>query len=190
MQHNQVLDNPLANPIEIGWLVGMIEGEGSVIMTLTNNRRQILSSVVFTNTDRDIVKRYLSILNALDVAHHVHVGYHARNHFGKRERTDISIFRYAALRKLIDAIYPHMTDGIKKHRLEFVSRFIDSRMQMYSQETGSGKHSSRGITNDARKYTADQWAIYDEYKATFDGKASESKGLAPDIPGDDVLRTA
>lgn len=161
MQYNLELDKKQANPIDIGWMTGMIEAEGSFVMNLANHKRQIQARISFTNTDKDVLTNFCRILDEWNIKYYEVTA--RREHFGKKLRTDIQVYRFDSVNRLMEIIYPYLSS--KKHRAACVWNFVQSRLLQYNGR--------KNLTNAEKAYTPHQWRIYEDFR-----KASESIGLA------------
>ena len=61
-----------ANDLEIGWLAGILEGEGSICLTISmrNQRKQMLRvtpKIIFTNSDFELMESVIGILDKAGV---------------------------------------------------------------------------------------------------------------------------
>ena len=163
MQNSRVLDNPQANPVEIGWLVGMIEGEGSFVMNRANYQRQIQARMMWSNTDAEIVQRFISILDKLKVRRHV-CNNRRNSRLGKKPRTDVQVYRYIDVVRLMDVVLPWMTPGIKKERALCVDRFVRSRLAQLNASDPK-RNLLRGWNNQQRAYTPEQQSILEHFQS-------------------------
>ena len=120
--------------LDIGWLVGVIEGEGSISLLISKraNRMQALRvepRVIITNTDPAIIEKCLSILAKLGVGRWVKHTRPNNEKYGQlvnksyKDITYIHITGYKRVMKLIPIMEKVMA-GDKKKRCSILGRFI------------------------------------------------------------------
>ena len=133
-------DNPqqTVSDLERGWLAGIIEGEGSIVLTLTKQHAKRIAGVpmrvdprvIITNTDGVLIEKCLSVINRLGVGGWV---VHTRpNNVGlvKRPSKDITyiyIQGFKRVHKLLKEISPCFF-GAKKERCDVLMRFMSKRL--------------------------------------------------------------
>ena len=111
-----------------GWLAGIIDGEGSVVMYKNHNFLAIRLYII--NTDIVILEKALDILDKLDVMAYI---YHKTASKRQREGSyaytkpcyEIIVARRDALRKLLPLIYPHLV-GDKKQRVKIGIDYLNT----------------------------------------------------------------
>ena len=124
-----------ATAFEIGWLSGILEGEGSICL-LVNRRKdrtqvlRIRPSVIFTNSDSLLIERCVSILTKLGVGKYV---MHTRPNKGSftnstKDMTYIYVSGFKRVKKLLE-ILRQCLFGEKKYRLEALLNFINRRLK-------------------------------------------------------------
>lgn len=115
-------------PIDLAWLGGIIDGEGSISFQVTTRKTGNLVIVPFvsiTNTDEGIINKVMQVLDDIGV------GYKAswvidKNHPGHLKRCNIRIDRFARVKGVIPMIYPYL-NSVKQHNAEVVLNFIKER---------------------------------------------------------------
>jgi hypothetical protein len=124
------MDNQQVTPFELGWLVGIIDGEGSVGISKRN--RQGAAKLGFTlkphiqisNSDLELIAKAADILKRLGVAFHV------SNHTGIGRRRNHQTIVIAGLKRVSKALpifAPHLTNR-KAIAARYVQEFINSRL--------------------------------------------------------------
>ena len=117
-----------ASESELGWLAGIIDGEGYIglIMekqTRVNNER-IVPQLHITNCDEAIVLRARDIMRKLGVNPYIRA---SKSKGVKRDIYRLQTKRYAVLLRLLTILCPYMT-GEKQERGEFVREFCEVRL--------------------------------------------------------------
>jgi len=118
------MDNQQATPFELGWLLGIIEGEGCIGLYPGSGGRVIHPLVRITNTDQLLIANACRILEKAGVGHHVR-----SSTFRPRGiRHDISIGGFMRIRTLLRLLMPEWKPSDKRQRAERVLQFCESRL--------------------------------------------------------------
>jgi hypothetical protein len=124
---------------EIGWLAGLIEGEGSIVLQVNarNGRIQGLRvnpRVILTNTDQLLIEKACSILDRLGIGKWVnHTKPNNRAHanlvkVSYKDITYIHITGFKRLQDLLNIVGPHFY-GEKAERVRLLQKFIARRFR-------------------------------------------------------------
>lgn len=119
--------------VDLAYLAGIIDGEGSVAMRRNGNKKQLWFTPALNiyNTDRDLIYWCRDVLQALGAG--VHVGQHTRAH-GRKVQYVLTIQRMESLLNVLPRIIPFLRQ--KKYRaellLEFSQRRIGRKGEQYS----------------------------------------------------------
>jgi len=116
---------------EIGWLAGLIEGEGTISVELKRRGDSVYASpyLQVVNTNKEIVEKVLSIIgNSAKIYKTYHKG-------SKRPAWQIKIYRRSGLKKVLEMIKPHVTETTRK-KIELICELIDlqDRNKRYTKE--------------------------------------------------------
>ena len=142
-----------ASDAEIGWLAGILEGEGSICLTVSqrNERRKILRvtpKIIFTNSDKDLMEAVVSILDKIGVGKWVRhttpnnvstlfkLNGKTTNEF--KDMMFVYVTGMKRVGRLLEAIIPVMF-GEKKERALRLHRFIDARI-VKAEESGKSSN--------------------------------------------------
>jgi len=138
-------DNPqeTVTDMEIGWLAGIIEGEGSICLTVHKRadrlqQVRVTPKIIITNTDQDIIGKCESVLRRLNVGRWVHTT--KPNNIQKAKQlavgykaiTYIEVVGIKRLHSLLQKILPCLV-GEKKKRAELLFLFTDGRLRKEDQ---------------------------------------------------------
>jgi hypothetical protein len=127
---------------EIGWLAGLIDGEGSIIMSNRHKKigkwegKGVEVQVTMGNTDGGIVKKYIDLLRKIGI--NPYVVERMPNQHGHLIRPIVyaTISRMEHIKKLLEILEPNLA-GEKKHRakimIEFVTKRISSKRGWYTK---------------------------------------------------------
>lgn len=161
-------DNQQATPLELAYLAGVWDGEGSFGVSFMSGaiRRKMGFSDAYhgaaavVNQNEAIIVRVVQIMDALGVKAHIHT---SRGRGGGRWRDTyrIKVARYSELKKLIEALLPYLVG--KKPHAELLLRFVNSRLsRMYLSKGEKG-------------YNEEELSLYEQLKKlNFRGAASEA----------------
>ena len=141
------MDNQQASQTEIGWLAGIIDGEGYLGLSVAKELRtkapsqQVTPMMHICNTDEAIILRTKDILNKLGIKGYCRV----HNNYGASRKVvyKVQIKRQKALKVLLDCVGEHLT-GNKKERAKLMLEYCNSRIQRYVKGT-SCPHSNREL---------------------------------------------
>lgn len=136
------MGNPQVTESRLGWLAGILDGEGSVIMAKVKRAWGYNYSprIAITNTDEEIVREVEAILNALGIRYYY--SNRASGGLGTKPIVDIILTRLQDLADLIKLLAPH-TVGIKKQRMLIMLQFLLSRI---TKKHLNGKNSMNKLT--------------------------------------------
>lgn len=179
------MDNPQATDAELGWLAGIIDGEGWLGMSIETehwyrigqNTRQksIKVEIKVTNCDPEIVVKTAQIMQKLGVNPYIRqpkVELKA-NH---KIHYEASTKRMAPVQRILQAIRPYLV-GSKAERADLILRFIELRQAnpgvpnpAYA-DGATGRKGPRTI----RPYTAEELDLVEQCRALQSRKgASET----------------
>lgn len=131
---NQQETQEKVSEADIGWLAGIIDGEGSISlafgMVKGNKLNNISPRIDMGNTDKGLFDKYVRILKGLGCGVHVSL---KKPQSSKLVRNSIKPLWYARsvgfkrTKKILDIILSHLTGG-KKMRAELILEFINTRL--------------------------------------------------------------
>lgn len=139
----------------IGWLAGIIDGEGTVSLLISERKgndarcnMRIQPRVTIGNTDEGIINRIIETLDMMGVGRYVkHERPKARNIPGfnaNKPVTTVSVDGFERLRLLLPVIIPHIA-GEKRQRAEILNRYIVQRSERAERE---GKAANMSYTQE------------------------------------------
>lgn len=129
------MDNPQVTDSELGWLAGIIDGEGWLGMSLETehwyregkNTRQksIKVEIKIVNCDPAIVERSADIIRRIGVNPYMR---HGNRHATKNKRPiyEVSTKRLVSVQRVLREVRNHLT-GNKQARADLILRFIELR---------------------------------------------------------------
>lgn len=130
-----------ATALEIGWLSGILEGEGSICLQVNRrkDRTQVLRvtpKVIITNSDKLLIEKCVEILTKLGIGKYV---MHTAPNNGSftnstKDMTYIHISGLKRVKKLLETLKSCLY-GEKQHRLNRLLKFINRRLEK-SDSTG------------------------------------------------------
>lgn len=131
------LANQQVTQFELGWLLGFIEGEGSVGLYWNQTRKQIYPVVVLVNTEHSLIEEASRILHLIGVGNYVkgHTMTGKKAHWKKRY--DIYISGIKRCNALIEKLLPvWTTETAKRSKAGLVSEFCRSRLSNPTPQCG------------------------------------------------------
>ena len=169
---DNTIDNQQAKAVDLAWLAGIVDGEGSILITKNGHKgnykgHNMVVQFHITNTCGNIINKSQEIINSLGINCRVYArDYQGANKWKVCFRIDIS--RFKQLKVLLEALLPYLVS--KDGQAKLVLRFIDRR-----------------LTKNRTPYEQEDIDIIDEYitkyrKGYLDksiAKASETKREAP-----------
>jgi hypothetical protein len=130
---------------ELGWLSGIIEGEGSVCLQIHKRKGRVQTlrvtpKIILTNSDKDLIEKCVEILSKIGVGKYVQ---HTRPNKGSfmnatKDMVYIHISGMKRIRKLLESLKMF---GEKQKRAEILKKFIDRRLSEGNRmEKGGNYH--------------------------------------------------
>lgn len=150
-------DNQQVTTFEIGWLIGFIEGEGSLGLYWGAARNQIRPVLMITNTDYALVEYGMSIIHKMGVGCFIYK--HTMNKLPRhwKQRYDIHVHGIKRLGKFLEMLIPLWPiDTIKKRKAKIVLEFCQSRLTNPLVRRGHGSRETR--------YTQEEHEIFERVK--------------------------
>ena len=132
-EQNAELGNQQVTLLELGWLAGIIDGEGYVGMQLERIRkhsvvRRATVGLQISNTDEEIALKAISIIKKFGVNPYLKIDKTALRKSTKKTVFVVTIHRMAVLLRVLKPIIQYLT-GNKKLRAELVIEFCESRIK-------------------------------------------------------------
>ncbi len=142
------MDNQQATPFEIGWLLGIIEGEGSLGLYWNQVRKQIYPVIHIINTDKVLIDEAIRILYRIGAGGHVLSSTENKMPHWKR-RYDLHVVGIKRLAKLLPRLLEYWTiPTIKRHKANMILEFCLSRLSNPVPENGRYTNREHEIMND------------------------------------------
>ena len=170
------MDNQQVTREEIGWLAGIIDGEGYLGLQFYKDKRKkhgyhmgISPSLHISNTDEKIILKSRDIMRKLDVNPYVRV--QKANKSIKKDNYRLQIHRMVKVEKILMVMLPYLT-GTKQDRAKLVLEFIGNRKiaQFVWIPPRNGSRQSGPI----KPYSMRDWQLYHECKANQKRGTSET----------------
>jgi hypothetical protein len=121
--------------IEIGWLCGIVDGEGTIAFSVYNNRGvqvvKVKPQIIVHNTDKPMIEKVADILRRCQIGVHIAaVRPHGRSFTGNKPTTYrlgyvATIAGFKRAKKALELMVPHLVS--KKRKAELVLRYICQR---------------------------------------------------------------
>jgi hypothetical protein len=169
------IGNPQATREEIGWLAGIIDGEGYLGFQVENDRRQdrksfgIRPELHISNTDEAIILRSQGICRKIGVNPYIRAT--KANTRVQKDQYRLQVRDMNKLAVLLNAVRDNLT-GLKQQRADLVLEFIALRQQ--DQWTWIRPQNKTGQSGAIKPYSDREWQIVHECKAYQERGASET----------------
>ena len=121
------MDNQQATPAELGWLAGILDGEGYVALATRFQRgrtnKNYISCIEISNTEPNLLLKVRDITTKLGV--NLHVKEHKPAKTGNRVVFKLECHRFPGVKAILEATLPYLT--CKAKRAKLILDFIESR---------------------------------------------------------------
>ena len=135
------MDNQQATESEIGYLAAMLEGEGSIHLSVRkkkatnrNGSNGIDLVLCVANTDVAIIQKCAAIIRKYGIEPYIHC-YERKE--GWKDCWHVRVSRIAHAVVLLPALIPHMA-GQKKHKAELIVEFLARRLSRTTNRSNGG----------------------------------------------------
>lgn len=131
--NDTTMGNQQASDFEIGWLAGIIDGEGYLGITKVNRKDRkspncVYTDLQITNTDTQIVERCASIIRKLGVNPYVLEKTHnVKLNPQWKTSYNICLRKFSDIVKILEAVYPHL-GGEKQAKARLLLDFVRTRV--------------------------------------------------------------
>ncbi|MAF43113.1 MAG: hypothetical protein CMI54_02940 [Parcubacteria group bacterium] len=119
---------------KIAWLAGIIDGEGSIIVTEGKRNGRHLCRILFVNTDVGILSAAKQILSDLEI---FYIGQLKPSSGNRKDCWTVEVNRQIEVRRLGRLLLLYLQSGAKREKLSLALRLIDE-----TQKTAEGKRSN------------------------------------------------
>jgi len=127
---DETMDNQQAKAMmEMGWLIGFLEGEGSFMLQKQKYSKQkavLRPRIHMSSTDFELVEKAGEILKSLNVGSYFHRIKHDTR--GWKDQMELVVSGIKRCKSLLDQIIPFMTDSRKKKAAETLLSFCELRL--------------------------------------------------------------
>lgn len=169
------MDNPqqTLSEAELGWMAGILDGEGSICLFLGVRKggklNHVSPQVSLGNTDKAMIEEFVRIANKIGTGVHVHErqpapggvpGMKPKRAKSYKRMHFASIVGFQRVRTLLTAVTPYLVTS-KRQKSELLLQFIDQRLtecQITSYD-GRGVYSNRPYTEADLKLMLDILAM-------------------------------
>ncbi len=121
------MGNPQATQAEIGWLAGIIDGEGHIGISLqgTHKGDAVKMDLQIVNTDEALIEKAVLVINKLGVNPHIRERVHNKKNWANN--WIVTVGKMAQIKRVLDAVRPHLT-GVKREKADVMLALIESRL--------------------------------------------------------------
>jgi hypothetical protein len=155
--------NQQATPFEVGWFLGILEGEGSLGLYWNQARKQIYPTCTIVNTEHGIIEEALRIVNLMGVGGYVKQ--YDRKHLRPeaqhwKDRWDFYVWGIKRTHGLLSVLLPVWTcPTLKRTKAGLIMEFCQSRLGKPANSLG--------------RYCESEVQIYERFCA-LNGKSPET----------------
>src|SRR3990167_7858893 len=150
----------IVSDVEIGWLCGIIDGEGSICLQINKrkNRTQVLRvtpKVIISNTDKGIVEQTANILRKMGIGRYVtHTSPNNSKHVSERglvknsykDITRIVVSGMKRVQRILGLIQDNLY-GDKKQKAILLKKFVDRRLSLNNEHYSNYYYDSIDVEN-------------------------------------------
>lgn len=161
MENSQEMGNQQVTLVELGWLAGIIDGEGYIGLRLDDQKgrefRSIRPEIHICNTEEIIVLTANDIMKRLGVNGYIRA---SKGRKGVKDNYRVTIKRMSQAVILLKAVEPFLI-GSKRERANFIIRFCELRLSnpgVRNPNIGNGKRGAGRI----KPYTEEEWTIFEK----------------------------
>jgi len=164
---------------EWGWLAGIVDGEGSIIMAVRNKQvkswkgKGIEVQINLGNTDGGIIHKYVGLLNRLGIQPKLREFNGSKNSFLKKCMIYTVVMKMSQILILLTGIEPHLASE-KKYRAQLMIKFVQRRLTYIGARTKQG----------ASWYTDEDWQIAADFLKVRPYKSVDEVLREHTIPSD------
>lgn len=141
------IGNPQATQLELAWLAGIVDGEGSFTMSYSKNKKAFTPKIAIANTDEKIISKAVTILDTIECF--MYVNNKTQGHLGKKPVWYIQIERFKNIRKFLEYMLPYLIG--KKAQGELMLRFVNLRIPKLSYSRNPRVDQYKGYTEEETK---------------------------------------
>ena len=125
---NGTMGNQQATQAEIGWLAGIIDGEGHIGLSLQNSKvsRSVKFDLQIVNTDFALTDKVVSIIRKMGVNPYIRDRVHQKSTWATNRI--VSVGKMAHIKIILGQCTEHLT-GLKREKAEMVLALIESRIK-------------------------------------------------------------
>ena len=122
------IGNQQATEAEIGWLAGIIDGEGHIGLSNQNSKKglAVRADLQIVNTDNKLIEKLVNILRKMGVNPYIRERVHVKSTWNTN--TIVTVGRFAQIKQILDIVMEHLT-GMKREKAEIVLALIESRIK-------------------------------------------------------------
>lgn len=122
------MGNQQATQSEIGWLAGIIDGEGHIGLSLANSNvsKTVKFDLQIVNTDGGLIDKLVRILRSIGVNPYIRERTHVKATWSTN--TIVTVGKMAHIKKILDVVKDELT-GMKREKADVMLALIESRIQ-------------------------------------------------------------
>jgi len=128
------MDNPQVTDLEIAWLAGIWDGEGTISVRKNIRIKQYSPRVSMVNTNAAMLSKVAQILEGLGIKFHLREKGQGGFDGSSKQCWIISVEHLTGAQNLVSTMMPYLT--AKKPQGELLLRFVKNSSSLYGTEAG------------------------------------------------------
>jgi len=153
---NETMGNQQATQAEVGWLAGIIDGEGHLGISLSKAKNPaVRCDLQIVNTDFELIDRLVDVLRRIGVNPYVRDRVHDKQRWATNRI--VSISRMKHIKMVLETTMDHLT-GLRREKAKLMLALIESRI----------------LKTRGDKYDAHENGIILEFRERFVGRCGAS----------------
>jgi hypothetical protein len=168
-------DNPQVTNAKLGWLAGIIEGEGTLTLAIDRRKNYLRYQAMLQicNTDSGIILESINIIKSLGVKYYFYCREKGFNgHLGKKTLYNLQINRMESLKLILEKIIPFMF-SLKKSKAILIEQWLNLRIPKKNQKS-----------NMDRQYTSEELSLIEKIRNLNDfTRDSETEKIKSELEG-------
>ena len=117
------MDNQQVTQFDLGWLIGILDGEGCFCLHKKRNAHHFAASIKFVNTNYEIIEKLVTILKKLEIGCFVYNSYRSNN---QRPAKRVEIVGVKRVKKFMDVLYPYLECRVDQAKQ--LKEFVELRL--------------------------------------------------------------
>jgi len=157
---NNDIGNEQATSIELSWLAGIWDGEGSFVIykqKKNHNKYALTTHITLTNTNIVLIEKVVEIMDKLIVGGHIFKEERKNLRLNHKDCYHITISGMIKQEKFVGKLLPYLV--AKKPHAKLFKRYLDSRLKYRRDGKGNVRGCFRGLG-----YSNEEQSLYEQLR--------------------------